>query len=54
MTFSLELSPLLPTDHDAVEHLLDLSFGPQRRTKTSYRLREGSEVAVGLVTRHPR
>jgi predicted N-acetyltransferase YhbS len=38
----------LPSDHDAIEHLLDLSFGPQRRTKTSYRLREGSEAVAGL------
>ena len=43
-----QLSPALPSDHDAIEHLLDLSFGPQRRTKTSYRLREGSTAAPGL------
>ncbi len=42
------LSPFLPSDHDAVEHLLDLSFGPLRRTKTSYRLREGNMAAAGL------
>jgi predicted N-acetyltransferase YhbS len=48
MSAAFVLSPFLNTDHDAVEHLLDLSFGPQRRTKTSYRLREGSEAAVGL------
>jgi predicted N-acetyltransferase YhbS len=49
------LSSLLPSDHDAVEHLLDLSFGPQRRTKTSYRLREGNTAAQGLsyVIRDP-
>lgn len=55
MTTSFVLSPLLPSDHDAVEHLLDLSFGPQRRTKTSYRLREGNTAAAGLsyVIRDP-
>jgi predicted N-acetyltransferase YhbS len=41
-------SAFLPSDHDAVEHLLDLAFGPNRRTKTSYRLREGSTAVVGL------
>jgi predicted N-acetyltransferase YhbS len=48
MSTSFVLSPLLSSDHDAVEHLLDLSFGPQRRTKTSYRLREGNTAAQGL------
>jgi predicted N-acetyltransferase YhbS len=48
MSSTFNLSPFLPADHDAVEHLLDLSFGPQRRTKTSYRLREGSEAVAGL------
>jgi predicted N-acetyltransferase YhbS len=42
------LSPALPSDIDAVEHLLDLSFGPNRRTKTSYRLREGATAARHL------
>jgi predicted N-acetyltransferase YhbS len=41
-------SPALPSDHDAIEHLLDLSFGTERRTKTSYRLREGSTAVEGL------
>jgi predicted N-acetyltransferase YhbS len=48
MSFPFEISPFLPTDHASVEHLLDLSFGPQRRTKTSYRLREGNTAALGL------
>ena len=48
MSSNFELSPTLPADHDVIEHLLDLSFGPQRRTKTSYRLREGSTAALGL------
>lgn len=42
-------------DHDAIEHLLDLSFGSGRRSKTSYRLREGNFPVSGLslVTRDP-
>ena len=42
-------------DHDAVEHLLDLSFGSNRHGKTSYRLREGSTPVPGLslVVRDP-
>lgn len=44
-----------PADNDAIEHLLDLSFGVDRRTKTSYRLREGSHAIDGLsmVIRDP-
>ena len=40
-------------DHDAIEHLLDLAFGSDRRSKTSYRLREGNAAVPGLslVTR---
>jgi predicted N-acetyltransferase YhbS len=45
---SFAISPTLPADHDAIEHLLDLSFGTERRTKTSYRLREGSTAVEGL------
>jgi len=37
-----------PADHEAIEHLLDLSFGIDRRTKTSYRLREGNRAIEGL------
>lgn len=42
-----------PDDHDLVEHLLDLAFGSGRRSKTSYRLREGNSAVRGLslVTR---
>ncbi|MFO1034683.1 MAG: N-acetyltransferase [Hyphomicrobiales bacterium] len=38
------------TEHDqpAIEALLDAAFGLSRRTKTSYRLREGSRAAPGL------
>jgi predicted N-acetyltransferase YhbS len=37
-----------PAHADAIEHLLDLSFGLSRRTKTSYRLREGNRPVPGL------
>jgi predicted N-acetyltransferase YhbS len=47
--------PQLPADDAAIECLLDLSFGLSRRTKTSYRLREGSFGVSGLslVIRDP-
>jgi predicted N-acetyltransferase YhbS len=45
---SFSISPTLSSDHDAIEHLLDLSFGTERRTKTSYHLREGSAAVEGL------
>lgn len=35
-------------DQPAIEHLLDLAFGLSRRTKTSYRLREGNTPVEGL------
>ena len=35
-------------DHQAVEHLLDISFGSDRHAKTSYRLREGNAAVPGL------
>jgi len=35
-------------DADAVETLLDLSFGLSRQTKSSYRLREGNSAIPGL------
>ncbi len=35
-------------DHAGVEHLLDTAFGIDRRTKTSYRLREGEKPLPGL------
>lgn len=46
MTFVLH--DATAADQPAIEHLLDLSFGIDRRTKTSYRLREGSEAVAGL------
>jgi predicted N-acetyltransferase YhbS len=45
---NFELSPTLAADQPAIDHLLDLAFGLSRRTKTSYRLREGSTAAPGL------
>jgi predicted N-acetyltransferase YhbS len=45
-TFST--SPMRSSDHAAIEHLLDLSFGPTRRSKSSYRLREGNTAEPGL------
>lgn len=41
-------SEQFPPDQADVEHLLDLAFGVSRRTKTSYRLREGNTAADGL------
>ena len=41
-------SPALASDIVAIDHLLDLSFGPARRIKTSYRLREGAVAVDGL------
>lgn len=48
MTSAFSISPATPADFAATEHLLDLAFGPGRRTKTSYRLREGSHAVSGL------
>lgn len=48
MTNPDTLSATLPSDNLAIEALLDQSFGLERRTKTSYRLREGSVAAAGL------
>ena len=55
MTASPIIEETAASDHDAVEHLLDLSFGIDRRTKASYRLREGSKPEPGLsmVVRDP-
>lgn len=48
MTPSFSLSPLSPADEADVDALLDLTFGLSRRTKTSYRLREGNTPVPGL------
>ncbi len=37
-----------PQDSADIEHLLDRAFGPGRRAKTSYRLREGAKPVPGL------
>ncbi len=37
-----------PADEPAIETLLDEAFGLSRRTKTSYRLREGNTATEGL------
>ena len=37
----ITLSPLAEADPDAVEALLDDAFGPDRRGRTAYRIREG-------------
>ena len=47
-TLSFSIVPEAPGDHGDVERLLDLSFGLGRRTKTSYRLREGERPVDGL------
>ncbi|MBC8036088.1 MAG: N-acetyltransferase [Rhizobiales bacterium] len=48
MSGQFVISDTRPEDQPEIEHLLDLSFGIGRRTKTSYRLREGSHAADGL------
>ena len=55
MCGSITCEETSPEDHDAIEHLLDLSFGSDRRSKTSYRLREGNAPVPGLslVVRDP-
>jgi predicted N-acetyltransferase YhbS len=53
MTYTVEAAQAC--DEAAIEHLLDLAFGLDRRTKTSYRLREGNRAIEGLslVVREP-
>lgn len=48
MSGSIAFEETQPEDHSAIEHLLDLSFGSGRRSKTSYRLREGNVAVPGL------
>lgn len=43
-----EISPQSDTHHQQVEQLLDASFGLDRRTKASYRLRETEKEISGL------
>jgi predicted N-acetyltransferase YhbS len=55
MNGSFILSETQASDHDAIEVLLDAAFGLGRRTKSSYRLREGNVAVPGLslVARDP-
>lgn len=48
MCGTIALEDTQPQDHAAIEHLLDLSFGSGRHSKTSYRLREGNCAVEGL------
>ncbi len=48
MSGQFTISQARPEDQSQIEHLLDLSFGIGRRTKTSYRLREGNHPVDGL------
>ena len=48
MSGMLTLDETFPSDQSAIEHLLDLSFGSDRHSKTSYRLREGNIAVPGL------
>jgi predicted N-acetyltransferase YhbS len=43
-----ETQPAQPADAPAIETLLDQTFGLSRRTKMSYRLREGNHPVDGL------
>lgn len=42
------IEPVAPGDAAPIEAMLDASFGPGRRTKTSYRLREREAPVPGL------
>jgi predicted N-acetyltransferase YhbS len=55
MCGKISCSDTTPSDHHAIEHLLDVSFGSDRHSKTSYRLREGNAPVPGLslVVRDP-
>ena len=48
MTTEFEILPQQPQDQPGIEDLLDQAFGIARRTKTSYRLREGERPVPGL------
>ncbi|NJM30641.1 MAG: N-acetyltransferase [Rhizobiales bacterium] len=48
VTSTFALADVTPGHAKSIEHLLDLSFGLSRRTKTSYRLREGNTAVPGL------
>jgi predicted N-acetyltransferase YhbS len=40
--------PLAQVDPDLIEQLLDRAFEPERRTRTAYKVREGSQWLPGL------
>jgi predicted N-acetyltransferase YhbS len=44
----VELLPLANIEPQAVEHLLDAAFGPDRFGRTAYRLREGAAAIPAL------
>ena len=48
MSNLLAISPAAAKDTPAIEDMLDHAFGLSRRTKTSYRLREGNKPEDGL------
>ncbi|NJM51263.1 MAG: N-acetyltransferase [Sphingomonadales bacterium] len=43
-----QIEPLSVCDPDAAEHLLDLAFGPNRKSRTAYLLREGAQYISAL------
>ena len=45
---SLTIHPETPDDADAIERLVERTFGPGRYAKTAYRLREGGPPARAL------
>lgn len=44
----IEILPLQPSDLPDIEMLLDSGFGPARRNRTAYRLRDGVDPLPGL------
>lgn len=48
MCGNVSCSDATPFDDHAIAHLLDVSFGSDRHSKTSYRLREGNAPVPGL------
>lgn len=46
---AIAFSDTTEADQPAIDHLLDLAFGLDRRTKSSYRLREGNHAVPGLA-----
>lgn len=46
--YSVSIEPAKAQHHDHIEAILDRAFGLPRRTKTSYRFREGEKPVEGL------